>query len=82
MGGYETFQDIFWIHAIYSFHSTTSSPSTRAIPFDPAFSSHDRTRANLLYPYGWNNIMCNSPEALKNAGIDFPKTVWTCDEFR
>jgi len=52
--------------------------------FDPALFKYASYKDKTYFiPITWNNIMINYNRKLfKDAGVDFPKTGWTWDEFR
>src|SRR6201987_2128978 len=52
--------------------------------FDTALFKYASYKGKTYFiPIGWNNIMVNYNRKLfKDAGIDFPKSGWTWDEFR
>ncbi len=52
--------------------------------FDPALFKYASYKGkNYFIPIGWNNIMINYNRKLfKDAGVEFPKTGWTWDQFR
>ncbi|HEY0793907.1 MAG TPA: sugar ABC transporter substrate-binding protein [Chthoniobacterales bacterium] len=52
--------------------------------FAPALFKYASYKDNTYFiPIGWNNIMINYNRKLfKDAGVEFPKTGWTWDEFR
>ncbi len=52
--------------------------------FDPALFKYASYKDKTYFiPIGWNNIMINYNRKLfKDAGVEFPKTGWTWDEFR
>jgi multiple sugar transport system substrate-binding protein len=52
--------------------------------FAPALFKYASFKGKTYFiPIGWNNIMINYNRKLfKDAGVEFPKTRWTWDEFR
>jgi len=52
--------------------------------FDPSLFKYASNNGKTYFiPIGWNNIMINYNRKLfKTAGVDYPKTGWTWDDFR